>query len=448
MHPTLVGLSNELQLLATAVTAAMPNNEPLNVVHSNWSFPGLTREELVQRAKDIVELISARGTDTLGSHEVQLADFVRRLTFLRGNTVPQLWSNGGAAVPVYIATLDALERAITGAFNDLDPVDLDRQKAEALKTLQRVLRTLSAVEGRVSDASTRSSGLEEKLQRIEQAHDTAYQLPIDIQYLFEKRQEVERLVSGAGADRTAVGARLKEIQELQATLAQAENEAKAIIARCDKAYQATTTEGLASAFANKSFWLNFSMWAWVFGLIGALVFGAVVGGQQLENLVHAIRELKGSAAQSGVDIWLNLLLAVFSVGAPVWFAWLSTKQIGQRFRLAEDYGYKASLSKAYEGYRREAALLDPKFQNRLFDSALTHLDEIPLRLVESDSHGSPWHELSNSRVVRKAVDTIPGAVEKIAEFARRMVEDTARSSVQPNAASPIVGTPKPPTKTQ
>jgi hypothetical protein len=31
-----------------------------------------------------------------------------------------------------------------------------------------------------------------------------------------------------------------------------------------------------------------------------------------------------------------------------------TRQVGQLFKLAEDYAFKASISRAYEGYRKEA----------------------------------------------------------------------------------------------
>lgn len=159
------------------------------------------------------------------------------------------------------------------------------------------------------------------------------------------------------------------------------------------------------------------MWIWVFGLIAALTLGAVVGGNQLHNLTEAIKNSSENSQRNG-EIWINLILSLFSVAAPVWFAWISTKQIGQRFRLAEDYGYKASISKAYEGYRREAALLDPNFQARLFSSALTRLDEIPLRLVETETHGSPWHELASSKIVQQAAGTIPGFADKITDLAK------------------------------
>ena len=47
----------------------------------------------------------------------------------------------------------------------------------------------------------------------------------------------------------------------------------------------------------------------------------------------------------------------------------------------------------YEGYRSEAERIDKDLERRLFSSALDRLEEAPLRLVEVESHGSPFHEL-------------------------------------------------------
>jgi hypothetical protein len=168
------------------------------------------------------------------------------------------------------------------------------------------------------------------------------------------------------------------------------------------------------------------MWVWVFGLVCSLVLGAFIGSNQLHNLAVAIGTASEQRTTLDGRIWIDLLLSVLSVGAPVWFAWVSTKQIGQRFRLAEDYGYKASISMAYEGYRREAALLDPVFQSRLFSSALTRLDEIPLRLVETDTHGSPWHELASSNIVRQAIDTVPGFIDKVTDLAKAVLPSSSK----------------------
>ncbi|MBB3356192.1 hypothetical protein FHT70_006172 [Rhizobium sp. BK049] len=102
-------------------------------------------------------------------------------------------------------------------------------------------------------------------------------------------------------------------------------------------------------------------------------------------------------------------------------AWLSTKQIGQRFRLAEDYAFKASVSKAYEGYRREARDLSGEFAQSLFQSALNRLDEPPLRLLDKPTPGSPVHEFLEGSLVQKLAEQTKEIMPKLS---RRKAETT------------------------
>jgi hypothetical protein len=112
------------------------------------------------------------------------------------------------------------------------------------------------------------------------------------------------------------------------------------------------------------------------------------------------------------------LLSVFSIGAPLWFAWLSTRQINQRFKLAEDYAYKSSVAKAYEGYRNEASKTsNGEFQKRLFDSALSRLEEPPLRFMQEHDHSTPWAELLNSKAFQQFLDA---SVENL-NFVKKIV---------------------------
>ena len=129
------------------------------------------------------------------------------------------------------------------------------------------------------------------------------------------------------------------------------------------------------------------MWTWVAGLVIALCAGGGIGYYRVSLMQGLIDRNVSSGA-----LVINLILAIFSIAAPVWFAWIATKQIGQRFRLSEDYAFKASVARAYEGYRREAAKFDESFSARLFSSALDRLEEAPLRFVEHETFGSPWHE--------------------------------------------------------
>ncbi|HIH9634886.1 TPA: hypothetical protein ACYVA5_005305 [Klebsiella pneumoniae] len=108
---------------------------------------------------------------------------------------------------------------------------------------------------------------------------------------------------------------------------------------------------------------------------------------------------------------------------------MATKQIGQRFRLSEDYAFKASISRAYEGFRSEASRIDKNLEVKLLASALSRLDELPLRLVETETHGSPYHELLTSDTFKEALKVVPGfsdRIKKIAEQALNAANDVSK----------------------
>lgn len=435
MHSTLESIRKELEQIALAV-GAIGSQEPFSVAHNNWSFPGLTRADLAARAVSLIAEIDARGGDDLEANEELLADYPRRLTFLRTATVPNIWGNPGAGVAAYLITLDGLRQALEPAFGKPDPAAI-----AAAKSIRRLTGQLRGIEARIADLDPRSRDIDAKVLRIEQAHEAADQLPTDLATLAESRKKVVDLVKEAIADRKKVSDTVDEALASKAKLANSDVEAKAIIERCDAAYRATTSQGLASAFAERARSLSISMWIWVAGLIIALALGAYLGSGQLKHLAEVLKEPSG---RQDSTVWVDFLMSLISIGGPIWFAWIATKQTGQRFRLAEDYGYKASISKAYEGYRREAALLDPQFQHRLFSSALTRLDELPLRLVEPDTPGSPWHELAASPLVRNAMATVPDFVNNIISLAQRSLPTLSKESkASAVAEAPESGTGKP-----
>ncbi|WP_310643724.1 hypothetical protein [Limnohabitans sp.] len=138
-------------------------------------------------------------------------------------------------------------------------------------------------------------------------------------------------------------------------------------------------------------------------------------------------------------IMLNLLLTLLSVGGSVWFAWLSTRQVGQRFKLAEDYAFKASISRAYEGYRKEANRIDPALEAKLLRSALDRLDEQPIRFVEQGNHASPLHEMLASETVRDAVKLIP----EFATNVQNLAKDALSAVKTGSKAAPELSTERP-----
>ncbi len=422
MHQTLTAIQQQLTNLIAQVRSAIPSDEPFGNAHGNWSFPGLTRPELIEEIQSIVDLIEDQGGDDIGAYAARLDDYVRRLQHLQQQTVGQLWSNAGQAVPAFMFTLEGLRKALA-------PVLTRDGHAEAVVKLRKLANQLRGMESRLNGLEPRTVALASMVERIENAYNAADQLPTDLESLQEARQKIAELVQEATRDQGLVTRIRDHADELEIELGKSSEEAKAVLQRCESAYSAATSVGLAAAFSERSSTLSKSMWFWVAGLVLALGAASYFGSGQLRTLSELIRAPDASASL----ITLNLLLSLLSVGAPVWFAWLATKQIGQRFRLSEDYAFKASISRAYEGFRRETARFDKDMEARLLSSALTRLDELPLRLVETTSHGSPWHELASSDTVKQAMKAVPGFAEQVKELAM-----TAVSTIGTRDAKPAV----------
>ncbi len=408
MHAILTEIQDRLAKIAAFLQSQIPSDEPLAIAHTNWNFPSITRSELIEEAQSLIDLIGDRGGDDLGRAEDRLSDYVRRLDFLLAQTLPQIWGSAATAVPAYLITLEGLRKALASVLNP-DP------QRESMATLRRLQTQLRGMESRLRDLEPRTNSLASMVERIEHAYEAADQLPTDLETLEESRKNIATLEKESVKDREHLQTILKTANELDKQLHISADEAKSVLANCESAYSAATSVGLAAAFSERSDALSRSMWIWVGGLVIALGIGGFLGITRLHDLTELIQQ--PSASSSAITV--NLVLSLLSVGAPVWFAWLATKQTGQRFRLAEDYAFKASVSRAYEGFRREAARFDKDMEARLLASALNRLDELPLRLVESGSHGSPLHELISSDVVKQAMNGVPGFAEQVKELATK-----------------------------
>lgn len=427
MHQVFNELQQELKNLAASIQSVVPNDEPLNVAHGNWSFPGVSRRDLMEQIAHLAKVIDERAPDDVGERESYLRDFLRRLQFLQGHTVAQIWGNAATAVPAITLTLNALRQALEPHLVDRSAVDT----SSAAKAVKRVATQLRGIESRLKDLEPRSQNIETLIRRIESAHDAADQLPTDLEALADARHAISEALKQVQSDKLKIEKCLGEADGHSKSLLTSTVVASSVLAKCESAYSAATSQGLAAAFNERSKSLTASMWLWVGGLSVALLSGAWWGSKQLHTLTDLIKDPKILPSM----VLAELALAVIAVGAPVWFAWLSTKQIGQRFRLAEDYAFKASISRAYEGYRREAERMDSSRQDsnleaRLLASALDRLDELPLRLVETAAHGSPMHELIGSIPVKDAIKSAPGFVAEVNSLAQRMVSEIKDRSSQ------------------
>lgn len=202
-------------------------------------------------------------------------------------------------------------------------------------------------------------------------------------------------------------------------------------AAASEAHNLSTTAGLAGAFNVKALSTQGRERFWGVVLVGSLTAAGVIGWVRYSDLADLLR----SKPELSV-LYANVVLALLGVGAPVWLAWMSTQMISKNFALAEDYAYKASLAKAYVGFRTEAKNLDPIFEQRLFAAAITQLDANPVRFLSAAHPGSPLQDLLQQQFMQ---DYLQDATirEKMVEW----IKKTFRAKLSPSVASPAGGVP-------
>jgi hypothetical protein len=325
----------------------------------------------------------------------RFSDLATRVDKTRNSILPSL--NGGyMSLDAIMNTLMGVEWLVRGFISE-DVVQATLKPASTLG------RRIKVAHDQLDSAISKIEGIENTTERILRAADAAEKLDITV-------NDLDQALKFAGVTKEAV-VRSQLAAEEAASKATAsisalsahELNADAILKKINSAYGAATTIGLAKSFDEKAKELNKSMGIWVIVLIGALLLGVFVGQDRFPQLMKA---LEGKPDWGVVLMYMTI--SALSLGPSVWLAWIATKQIGQRFRLAEDYGYKASLAKAYEGYRNEAESLDPLFSAQLFAIALGRLEELPLRTIAKDVAGSPLNDLLQSPQFKDQLDNLPG----------------------------------------
>jgi hypothetical protein len=404
-----------LEELGTAILNSSADDQTMQEKHG-WNFPPLSRHDIARLALNLAEKIR-EGDEASISSKWRPDAVVDRINKTREQAVPHLWDGNGAEA---FRTIQALLTWLNNVFEFMFRVRVDWEKIESSDVPKEVARRVRSIRSRVTALTAGIQDLEQQISTISHAHDAALALPTDLETLEEARlqisatkESVDKLAESAQKSEEAVRDALEQIRE-------SEREAIKLVQNTEDAYSAATTKGLGEAFQIRADRLSRSMWVWVLGLVASLAIGAYIAYHRISLMERLLSDQASSTL-----IWLNIILSILSIAGPVWFAWIATKQIGHRFRLSEDYAFKASVAKAYEGYRREAARLDAKFAAKLFESALDRLDEAPLRFVEHETFGSPWHEILRRRGGRAASPSSDGDAERL------LADSTGREETKP-----------------
>lgn len=169
-----------------------------------------------------------------------------------------------------------------------------------------------------------------------------------------------------------------------------------ILDDAQKALTSATSAGLAKDFEAQKQALKDSQSNWLMVLIISLVIAAAIAYSRFDSMLAL---LSSKEPVSDFNLLINCLLSVTAIAAPVWIAWLATKQVGYSFRLSEDYAFKAATAASFEGFRKEIEAfaqedeINNELRVRLLTTILDRLAEQPLRYVDKQTAGSPIHEL-------------------------------------------------------
>lgn len=402
MHAALQTVCDYLDGLAEYVLNSWSNDVNLNA-NFGWNHPSVTRHDLADIPRQLSLKIRQTGISDIDQAMSQyLSTLPAKIEQLQKNTVPNFYNgNGAAAIPAFLVTMDAIRNNLYRLIEWEVLVD----KGFLPVTISRRLKYFrSEIERIAPDIDSLSSNV----ALINEATGAAESLPTDMQALGKAKNDIEKICGDVANRQKNVIESEAAASSIHKNLSTLQEKANKIVESCDDAYRVATSTGLAGAFDKRAKDLQRSIGYWVVGLLCALAAGAYLGSERIQYLSREI-----SSDMEWGRVLLHTLISVISVGAPLWFAWLSTKQIGQRFQLAEDYAFKSSIAKAYEGYRREAVNVDPMLISRLFNSALLRLEEAPLRLIDRSNHGSPWHEALDSETIKNVMSILADKCDSV-----------------------------------
>lgn len=433
LHPCLKTFVSRLRDAAEKVHAISDESKTFSEIWPNQA-PAIDRMDIYSMTTSLAERVVKWGDGVaLNSTQVEYIEATENnFKRLVDDVIPNLFSNPQSSV-FYVATISALDIAFSRISSSQWNVIEDKKMMPA-----RLSRLIDAQAERLRASTAKLDDIDEKVKAINDAHDVVDNFPADLAQIREWQKELGVIQKTASDNIAAIDQINKDASSAKGKIEGFISEGAALVKQLQDLHQVGTSTTLAGAFNEKAKSLMWSMWIWVVFLSLSLIGIYYIGHER----IGSISQYMAAETINWDGVWINVVLTLLSVSPPVWLAWLASKQIGQRFKLAEDYAYKASISNAYEGYRREAVNMDPQFQARLFGTALTRLEEIPIRLVDQGNHGSPLHEFFNSIPFQEAMDKVGGFKDSFVDFLKADPRKDAKEKIKEvtEAASDAVKT--------
>lgn len=404
---TLEGIKEVILRIHPAASDVDKLELPLSVV-LNSNFPSISKKQII----DFIDIEISRLTNlNTAFSESFLQNIEQLIPYIESELkkIEVLYSQSNAQFFDKIVSIISIVNLTFQQYFDWEHVeDLKKVPREVKQRIFTVQQSLSEVEDS-------SQEIQSKIKTINEAYDAATELPVLLEDLKRSRIDIDLVKSNSNAgyaniqsNKTRSENDLANISNIKHAAESLLNDAREILKQMQEKLTMSTSTGLAHAFSNRSDQLKKTSRWWTGGFIISLIFTFLIA-------FNRFNDLKGTITQDTPISYviIQILISLISLSAPVWFAIISSKQIQKLFTLSEDYAYKASISASYEGYRQEAYDVDAELVKKLLNTALTKVDEAPLRLVGKEQSSSPFEELINQPQIKQLLEEIPEAKEKL-----------------------------------
>lgn len=390
--------------------------------------PIVGKLDLIEDLDRLIEFIKTHEFDLTEEFESGLDKCDKLLEIWMKDDLPNLYSHN------YDNTVVAnFERIVRWYWLYLDGYE-NGEAIEVLQVKTKEAKTkLDSLIKRVESAVEDVGNLEQRVNNIIEADKAAVALPETMETLRQTNQKIAAIKTEAESSTKLISDAKEDSVTARTYIKETQVQIEELLDKSEKALASATSAGLAHAFDKRKIELQVWGGCWIVGLVLALV--AVVGAVWLraEQLAPIMKLETNFDTFSMV---FNLLVSVAFIGAPIWFAWLATKQVGYYFRLSEDYAFKASVSASYDGFRREAAKQDEALEKKVLESTLDRYDEPPLRFVDDRVSGSPIHELFASPDFREAIKTVPEFAKDVIGMAKDKIKKPTPVDVMTDVVKP------------
>jgi hypothetical protein len=120
MHQSLIAIQQHLSQVIAQLRLLVPNDEPFGNAHNNWSFPGLTRVELIEEVQSIIDLIEDQGSDDVGDHDARLNDMSAAFNIFSNTRLHSFGATRGRLSPLFCSLWEAFAKHLPLSLSETD----------------------------------------------------------------------------------------------------------------------------------------------------------------------------------------------------------------------------------------------------------------------------------------------------------------------------------------